>query len=84
MRIRTEGQYEHREDAIEDAAQFYDCNKTLAVVSACEDVPKLVSNIEDVLRRDDLTAYQKQSIADTLSTIKLQFEVSEEIETQRP
>lgn len=84
MRIRTEGEYEYREDAIQDAAQFYDCNKTLAVVSACEDVPKLVSNIEDVLQRDDLTTYQKQSIADTLSTIKLQFEVSEEIETQTP
>jgi hypothetical protein len=42
MRIRTDGDYAYRCDAIERAADFYDCNKTKAVVSACDDVPKFV------------------------------------------
>jgi len=55
MRIRTDGDYAYRRDAIERAADFYDCNKTKAVVSACDDVPKFVQASRQVLERDDLT-----------------------------
>ncbi len=42
MRIRTDGDYAYRRDAIERAADCYDCNKTKAVVSASDDVPKFI------------------------------------------
>lgn len=67
MRIRTDDEYAHREDVIERAARFYDCNKTKAVVSACDDVPELVNAIDDVLQRDDLTGTQRQEIAERVS-----------------
>ena len=83
MRIRTDGDKAYRRDAIERASRFYDCNKTTAVVSACEDVPQLVRAAEAVLERDDLTMQQKQEIAETLSTKAMTFEVSETVETNR-
>ncbi|RKD95498.1 hypothetical protein ATJ93_2355 [Halopiger aswanensis] len=43
MQIRTDSNYTYREDVIEQAADFYDCNRTKAVISVCEDVPRLVA-----------------------------------------
>ncbi len=64
MRIRTDGDYAYRRDAIECAADFYYCNKTKAVVSACDDVPKFVQAARQVLERDDLTLGQRQPLTD--------------------
>ncbi|MBZ6494244.1 MULTISPECIES: DUF7692 domain-containing protein [Natrinema] len=79
MRIRTDGDYAYRRDAIERAADFYDCNKTKAVVSACDDVPKFVQAARQVLKRDDLTLEQRREIAETLSTRAMSFEVTTDI-----
>ncbi|WP_226004114.1 DUF7692 domain-containing protein [Natrinema salinisoli] len=79
MRIRTDDDYAYRNDAIERAADFYDCNKTKAVVSACDDVPMFVQAIRQLLERDDLTLEQRQEIAETLSTRAVTFEVDTEI-----
>ncbi|ELY90876.1 DUF7692 domain-containing protein [Natrialba taiwanensis] len=79
MRIRTDGDYAYRRDAIERAADFYDCNKTKAVVSACDDVPHFVQAARQVLTRDDLTLEQRREIAETLSTRAVSFEVDTEI-----
>jgi len=79
MRIRTDGDYAYRRDAIERAADFYDCNKTKAVVSACDDVPMFVQAARRVLERDDLTVKQRREIAETLSTRAIAFEVDTEI-----
>ncbi|MBZ6496371.1 DUF7692 domain-containing protein [Natrinema longum] len=79
MRIRTDGDYAYRRDAIERAADCYDCNKTKAVVSACDDVRKFVQAIRQVLERDDLTLEQRREIAETLSTRAVTFEVETEI-----
>jgi len=79
MRIRTDGKYEYRLDPINRAADFYDCNKTKAIVSACDDVPLLVAAARQVLERDDLTLEQRQEIAETLSTRAVTFEVDTEI-----
>ena len=57
-RIRTGDGNEHRYEAIERAADFYDCNKTEAVVAACEDIPYLVVAARAVLTREDLTTKQ--------------------------
>lgn len=75
MRIRTDGDYAYRNDAIEGAATFSDCNKTNAVVSACEDVPRFVAAARQVLERDDLSLEQQQEIADTLSTRTAPFDL---------
>ncbi|WP_435551765.1 DUF7692 domain-containing protein [Natrinema sp. CGMCC1.2065] len=79
MRIRTDGDYAYRRDAIERAADFYDCNKTKAVVSACDDVPKFVQAARQVLERDDLTLKQRREIAETLSTRAMTFDIEDEI-----
>ncbi|PGF13819.1 hypothetical protein CP556_22180 [Natrinema sp. CBA1119] len=79
MRIRTDGDYVYRRDAIERAAVFYDWNKTEAVVSACDDIPKFVQASRQVLERDDLTLEQRREIAKTLSTGAVTFEVKSEI-----
>ncbi|AHG00331.1 hypothetical protein HALLA_17525 [Halostagnicola larsenii XH-48] len=83
MRIRTDGKYEYRLDPINRAADFYDCNKTKAVVSACDDVPKLVAAARQVLERDDLTNEQRQEIAKTLSTRVVSFEAEQSVTVDR-
>jgi hypothetical protein len=79
VRIRTDEGNEHRYEAIEGAADFYDCNKTKAVVAACEDVPDLVAAARTVLGREDLTTEQRREIAETLSTRAVSFEVEDSI-----
>ncbi|MGQ3412609.1 DUF7692 domain-containing protein [Natrinema sp. LN54] len=59
MRIRTDSDYTYRRDAIERATDFDDCNKTKAVVSACDDVPKVAQTSRQVLERDDLILERK-------------------------
>ncbi|PGF15774.1 hypothetical protein CP556_06360 [Natrinema sp. CBA1119] len=78
MRIRTDGDYAYRRDAIERAADFYVCNKTKAVVSACDDVPKFVQASRKVLERDDLALEQRREIPETLSTRAVTFDVDTE------
>ena len=76
MRIRTDGDYAYREDVIEQAAEFYDRNKTASVTRACEDVPSLVNGIVEVLERDDLTHNQRKELAETFSTRYLRYEIT--------
>ena len=82
VRIRTGDGNEHRYEAIERAADFYDCNKTKAVVAACEDVPDLVAAARTVLAREDLTTEQRREIAETLSTRAVSFEVEDSIQVE--
>ncbi|QLG51088.1 DUF7692 domain-containing protein [Natrinema halophilum] len=79
MRIRTDGDYAYRRDAIERAVDFYDCNKTKAIVSACDDISKFVQAASSVLERNDHTLKQRQGIAETHSTRAVTFEVESEI-----
>jgi hypothetical protein len=79
IRIRTGEDNEYRYHAVEEAAEFYDCNRSDAVAYACDNVPALVDAVETVLARDDLTPKQKQEIAQEFSGRGLQFDVTEEI-----
>jgi hypothetical protein len=79
MRIRTDGDYDHREDVIDRAAAYYDCNKTSAVLAACEDVPGLVDALEEVLAREDLTLAQRREIASTFSSRSRAVDVDVEL-----
>jgi len=80
MRIRTDGDKSHRETTIEQAAEFWDCNKTRALLLSADLAPRIVPRIEKVLARDDLTTRQKREIAETLSIARtLAIDVDEEI-----
>jgi hypothetical protein len=82
VRVRTDDGNEYRYDAIEQAADFYDCNRSDAIAYACEDVVGLAVAAEAVLRRDDLTAAQKREIANTLSGRGVEFEVGEAVDVK--
>jgi len=67
MRIRTDGEQSHREETIKQAAEFWECNKTRALLLSADFAPRIVPRIEKVLGREDLTTRQKQEIAETLT-----------------
>jgi hypothetical protein len=67
MRIREDGKHAHRTDTIEQAAEFWDCNKTKALMRSAEFSWRIDERIQEILGRNDLTIQQKQEIADTLS-----------------
>lgn len=73
IRIRTGDGNEYRYHAVEEANEFYGCNRSDAVAYACDNVPALVKAIEGVLARGDLTTEQKQEIAETVSVRGLEF-----------
>ena len=79
IRIRTGEGNEHRYHAVEQAADFYDCNRSDAVAYACDNVTALVRAAESVLRRDDLTPRQKREIAAEFSARGLEFDVDETV-----
>jgi len=83
VRVRTDDGNEYRFHAIQDAADFYECNRSDAIAYACDNVPTLVSAVETVLARDDLTPAQKQEIAQEFSGRGLEFDVTEEISTDQ-
>ena len=74
MRIRTDDDYEYRQDVIAEATEFYGRNKTESLLRSARDVPKLVEGIPDVLEREDLTHEQRVELAETLSTRHFGFE----------
>jgi len=83
MRIREHGKHAHRTDTIEQAADFWDCNKTKALLQSAEFARRLDERIRAVLARDDLTTEQKLDIADTLTipgTYEIHFSESLEVE----
>jgi len=83
MRIRFDNA-PYREDVIERAADYYDCNRTDAVIKACDDVHRLTEVVEWILQRDDLTTDQKQEVAERASRCRgVSFEVDEEIMVTR-
>ena len=83
MRIREDGKHAHRTDTIEMAADFWDCNKTTALMKSADFSHRIDNRIQKVLSRGDLTARQKQEIAETLTipgTYELAVNCSVQIE----
>lgn len=81
MRIRTDGDRSHRKVEIERAAEFWDCNKTTALLKSAEFSRRIGPAIADVLERDDLTLGQKREIAETLSIPgTLELEIKEDVD----
>jgi hypothetical protein len=83
IRIRTDDGNEYRYHAVEEASEFYGCNRSDAVAYACDNVPALVSAVKTVLSRGDLTTDQKQEIAEEFSVRGLQFDVDEEVSVEK-
>lgn len=75
MRIRTDGEYAHREDTIEAAANRLDCNKTRAVLVSCDVVGRLLDNVEGALEHEDLPPRVRDELAETISTRQVDVEV---------
>jgi len=67
MRVRTDGDYSHRERDIKRAAEHLDCSKTEAILTGARVLPRMDEAVRQVLQRDDLTLEQRQEIAETLS-----------------
>lgn len=84
VRIQTGEGNEWRYDAIQRAAEYYDCNRSNAVAYACEDIPRLVDAIAEVLSRDDLSLKQRREIAETLSTSAVEFTIDSCVSSKRP
>ncbi|AQL43934.1 hypothetical protein BV210_15030 [Halorientalis sp. IM1011] len=67
MRIREDGKHAHRTETIEQAAEFWECNKTIALVKSADFACRMDERIIKILNREDLTPEQKRSIAQTLT-----------------
>lgn len=83
VRIQTGDGNENRFHAVEEAAEFYDCNRSDAVAYACDNVPTLVKAVQAVLARNDLTPAQKQEITQEFSGRGLEFDVSEQVKVDQ-
>ncbi|GGN96112.1 DUF7692 domain-containing protein [Haloarcula pellucida] len=83
IRIQTGDGNEYRYYAVEEASEFYGCNRSDAVAYACDNVPALVKAIEDVLTRGDLTADQKREIAEEFSVRGVEFDVKESVQIEK-
>ena len=66
MLIREDGKHGYRTDTIEQAAEFWDCNKTTALMKSAEFSWRIDERIGEILHREDLTTRKKQEIAETL------------------
>ncbi|WP_335999361.1 DUF7692 domain-containing protein [Halorientalis halophila] len=81
MRIREDGKHAHRTETIEQATEFWGCNKTTALMKSAEFSCRIYERIEEVLEREDLSIQQKKEISETLSNAPhLDIDVSCEIE----
>lgn len=84
MRIRTDGKHARREETIEDAAEFWNRNKTTALMKSAEFSVRIDQRIRQVLARDDLTLEQKREIADSLSVPNCyELEIEEAVTVSR-
>lgn len=77
IRVRTGEENEYRYHAVQQAADFYGCNRSDAIAYACDNVISLVEAAETILSRDDLTPKQKKEIAEEFSGRGLDFGVEE-------
>jgi hypothetical protein len=54
---------------IAQAAEFWDCNETTALMRSAEFARRMDANVQKVLARGDLTFEQKREIAETLTSL---------------
>ena len=76
VRVRTDPEdgNAYRYDAIQGAADYWDCNKSDAIARSCDAVGNLVDNLEEALQHEDLPPRVAQEIADEVSTRQITVE----------
>ena len=74
MRIRTDGDYAHRKDIIEDAADRLNVNKTRAVLLSADAIGELLDELEDALSHEDISPRVAREIADQVESRKWSLE----------
>ena len=74
MRIRTDGDYSHRQDIIEDAAEKLGVNKTRAVLLSADAVGSLLEELEEALAHEDISPRVAREIAEQVETRKWSLE----------
>jgi len=80
MRIREDSKHAHRSDTIEQAAEFWGCNETTALMRSADFSRRIGERIQTVLPREDLTTEQKREIAETLMILgTYEVEVFEDV-----
>lgn len=81
MRIRTDGKYQYREDEIEWASKFWDCNKTEAVLRSIEFTRQINAAFEKAIQHPDMT----EELAKLLSTSEIQliYEINTSIKSNK-
>lgn len=75
MRIRTDGEYAHRQDTIERAADQFGCNKTRAVLLSCEVAADVLPALQEALDQADIRPSAKREIADAVSSHQVSIDV---------
>lgn len=84
MRIREDGKHAHRRDTIEQAAEFWGCNKTTALMKSAEFTVRMDERIREILSREDLTVRQKRELAEILSVVSTyEVEVEETVTVRK-
>lgn len=66
MRIRTDGEYQHRKDTIDEAAQAWGCNKTRAVLLSCELATTVLEELPRLLEDDRLPPEVAADVVDAI------------------
>jgi hypothetical protein len=76
VRVRTDPDegLAHRYDAIQSAADYWDCNKSDAVAYSCDAVGNLVDNVEEALQHEDLPPRVARDLAEAISTRNISVE----------
>lgn len=74
MRIRTDGDYEHRKAIIEDAAEKLEVNKTKAVLLSADAVGSLLEELEGALAHEDISPRVAEEIAEQVDSRKWSLE----------
>ena len=81
MGIRFDEANGYRFDAIQEAADLYDRNRSDTVALVCDDVARRAGVLAEFLARDDLTRGQQRELADALDqALSLDVDVRSEVE----
>lgn len=67
IRIRTDGNKAYREDVIEEAADFWGCNKTDAIVLSCDVARRVIPKLREALQDDRLPPEVVRDLAEDLT-----------------
>lgn len=78
MRIQTDGDKAYRKDVIEDAAEFWECNNTDAVVKSCDLAGRVLPQLVNALEAADIRPSEKKKLVVVLNTRNVSVDLDRE------